>query len=514
MCKIANEFLNQIANHMFPLTECIKEIRLRMSVISKKPALGDDGTPKSLLYYLRYVLNEDCLLELFDYLHVHDLMQMCDLDTDDDQYFTTLIKKRVIGRKLIDLEPRNRRQNVWSFTKTFEIFGPYIKRLKIPLRSNHFNYILRKIITHSVPGMLTEVQFMSLPSESYDDYNVPVNRELLQRAIKYFCKVKTVHIEDEWNALWEFYRIFLNSSNVKTLNMIKAKGGLKVWTELSTVHHLNLTELKVVDCIHGSELAEFIPKLPHLEVFTWHGQRDSYHIGMALVRNCPKLRIYNEYCEERSDDPHYYDFLGHFEHLVQVTLTSKSTTAHDLKSTLQILARRNQLRQLTIYQSDAKKVEPIIPDNGKHFEYLNGFSSLKTIIFYFYDHSSTIDFAQREPFFRNLLSSMRGLEKITLMSVSYALNIPKVMQFAPQMQEISISSIKLYQMPAEVRRIRKHIQQIANERQTNDAFKPIRIVMNAEQSREFLVLKNIEQLVKIVTKDENEDRTHFGYIMM
>lgn len=482
-----------------------------MSVVSKSLALTDDGKPKSLL---RYGLNEDCLVELFEYLHVHDLMQICDLDTDDDKHFTTLIKKRVIGCKLIDLEPRNKRQKVWSFTKTFETFGPYIKRLKVPLRSNHFNYILRKIITHSAPGMLTEVQFMSLPSERYDDDDLPVNRELLQQAIPYFCKVKTVHIEDEWSALWGFYSIFLNSSNVKTLKMIKVNGGRKVWTELSTIHHLNLTELKVVECISGTELAKFIPKLPHLEVFNWHGRRDSYHIGIALVKNCPKLRIYGEYCENRSDDPHYYDFLGHFEHLVQITLTSKSTTAHDLKSTLQILARRNQLRQLTIYQSDAKMVEPIMPDDGKFFEYLNGFSSLKRIIFHFYDHSAAIDFAQRQSFFRNLLSSMRGLEKMTLMSASYVFNIPKIIQFAPQMQKISINSIKLYQMPAEVRRIRKYIQQIAAERQTDDTFKPIRITMNAEQSREFLVLKNIEQIIKIVTKDEHEDRAHFGYTMM
>ncbi|XP_055309453.1 uncharacterized protein LOC129573184 isoform X2 [Sitodiplosis mosellana] len=484
-----------------------------MSVGIQKLRPRNDDKQKSLRYYLRYELNEDCLVELCEYLHVHDLMQICDLDTEDDQYFTVLIRERVIGRKLIDLEPRNKRQKVWSFTKTFETFGPYIKRLKIPLRSNHFNYILRKIITHSAPGTLTEVQFMSLPSESHEDVEVPVNCDLLQQVIPYFSKVKTVLIEDEWSALWGFYSIFLNSSNVKSLKMIKVNGGKKVWSELATIDHLNLTELKVVECISGQDLAKFIAKLPHLEVFNWHGRRDCAAVGMALVKNCPKLKVYGEYCENRSDDPHYYDFLGHFQHLIQVTLTSKSTTAHDLKSTLQILSRRNQVKQLTLYQSDAKMVEPMMIDEH-FFEYSHGFSSLKTILFHFYDHSATIDFEQRQPFFRNLLSSMHGLEKMTMISGSYVFNIPRIIQFTPRIQEISINQQRLFHMPAEVRRIRKFIQKIADERQNDGTFKPVRIIMNAEQAREFLVLKNIEQIVTIMIKDEHEDRAHFGYTMM
>lgn len=81
-------------------------------------------------------------------------------------------------KKLIDLEPRNKRQQVWSFTKTFETFGPFIKRLKIPLRSNHFDYILRKIIAHIAPGMLTEVQFISLDLDV--DTEMSMNDDLLQ----------------------------------------------------------------------------------------------------------------------------------------------------------------------------------------------------------------------------------------------------------------------------------------------------------------------------------------------
>lgn len=124
-------------------------------------------------------------------------------------------------------------------------------------------------------------------------------------------------------------------------------------------------------------------KLPHLEVFEWHGQESCSALSKALLKHCPKLRIYGDYCKKRSDDPRYYDFLGHFKHFIQATLTTKSPDAHDLKSKLKILAHQNQLQQLTVYESNAEKVEPIVGIDEPFFKYSDGFSNLKRILFYF-----------------------------------------------------------------------------------------------------------------------------------
>lgn len=244
-------------------------------------------------------------------------------------------------------------------------------------------------------------------------------------------------------------------------------------------------------------------------MFEWHGQLGCSAVGEALVKHCPKLRVYNDYCKSRSYDRHYYDFLGHFEHLIQATLTTKSTGAHDLKSILQILAQKNQLRELTVYQSDAKMNEPTIGEDESFFVYFDGFSSLRTIVFHICYEMLNIDFGQH--LFQNLLTSMQGLQKITLMSKrgSKVFNIPKILPFISQIQEISINEIGLNHMPAEVRRIQRFIQQTNDQRQNNSN---IRIIMNAEQAREFFVYKNFEKIATIVVKSGFTEDDRFGFI--
>lgn len=47
---------------------------------------------------LRHGLNDDCLCEIFNYLGVYDLIQLCELDI----YYQNLITKWIIGKKLIN----------------------------------------------------------------------------------------------------------------------------------------------------------------------------------------------------------------------------------------------------------------------------------------------------------------------------------------------------------------------------------------------------------------------------
>lgn len=239
-------------------------------------------------------------------------------------------------------------------------------------------------------------------------------------------------------------------------------------------------------------------------VFQWHSDESSPEICDALKKYCPKLQKYADYCKRRSTNPHTYDFLGQFEHLTHAVLTSSSSTSHDIKSTLQILAEKSKLRELTIYQSTATMAKTT--DDGSHFEYFNGFSSLKSITFHFYEDTAYDlifkDLGQREPFFRNLMTSMLKLEKLTLMGQLSVFNISKMIQFAPKIQEINILHQPLHQMPAEVRRIRKFFQQIADQRQNEEMFNTVRIIMSHEQAREFRALKNIEQIIRIIIIDE------------
>lgn len=119
---------------------------------------------------------------------------------------------------------------------------------------------------------------------------------------------------------------------------------------------------------------------------------------------------------------------------------------------------------MTVYQSNAKMIEPTISEDEPFFEYFDGFSSLKTIVFHICYDSINIDLGQY--LFRNILTSMHGLQKITLMSKrgSKVFNIPKILPFISKIHEISINKNSLNHMPAEVRRIRRFIQQTSDQR--------------------------------------------------
>lgn len=478
----------------------------------------NNDNQQSLWYYLRYKLNEDCLVEMFEYLDFHDLLRVCDLDTDDDQFFTELIRNRVIGRKLIVLWHRSKQ--VWSLEKTFQKFGPYIKRLKVPMQSDCLNYILKIIFKYGAPDTLTEVLFVKSPTDCYAEFKEPVSRRMIKQSVPYFSNVKHViiNIDSSFDcAMSSFYAIFLNSPNVKSLKIkdrVAEQLGQLKWVNLVKVKTLNVTELVVVTHFDGrNELVKFIKRLPHLEVFVWHGARSCLKVGKTLVKHCPKLKNYGDYCQDRSTDPNYYDFLTNFEHLTHATLTTNSQTAHDVKGTLQILAQKNQLRELTIYQSSADLLEST--NDEPYFEFVNGFSSLKSICFRFYDgcgssYSGPKDYTVREPFYRNLLTSMRELQKVTLIAKSSFPNMHKIFRFVPKIREINIVEHPLYQMPVEIRRIRKFCQQIANKRRENGTFEPIRLILNGEQAREFKVYKDNDQIIKIAIKDDRRYGLKYG----
>lgn len=75
-------------------------------------------------------LNEDCLVYIFEYLSVCDLLTICKLDTENDKTLTNLIKDRMIKTKLFDFDQIHAR-GIWSDNQVFEIFGQSMQRLKV-----------------------------------------------------------------------------------------------------------------------------------------------------------------------------------------------------------------------------------------------------------------------------------------------------------------------------------------------------------------------------------------------
>lgn len=475
-------------------------------------------TPKSLSFYLRHVLNPDCVLEVFQYLSMIDLMQMCELDTDDDAYFTHLIRERVIGSMLMDFRPRNEKQTVWYLTKTLQTFGAYIKRLSIPMRPSHFNHVLRQIITYCSPNTIKEIQFKSIfHGLDYRDYEMlsareieqlQIDQQLVQDVKPFFECVEKLVVQGGFTNLPNLFAIFLNSSHLKVLQVIMYKSirdDIEPILDLITVDTLNLTKLHLAE---SGELFDgldvFIRKLPHLEEFIWEGDQNGEKVGRALVETCPKLRVYGDYSNNDGKNPNYYDFLEHFNQLTEVVVSSKLDDASDIKSVLEMLARKKLLEKLTVHKCSFKinGTTELVPG----FHYVDGFSCLQNIAFQFPINSGYFDVKKYLQFFHNIMDGMQELRKITLFGEMKTFNTAKLIPYAPGVKQIDIHRLEtLHQMPVEVRCIRRTIQQIIEQRDEPNKIQlnadKIRLIVKPCQAREFKVLKNIDKFIELITRE-------------
>lgn len=77
-------------------------------------------------------LNEDCLVEIFRYLSVCDLLQLCYYDDETDKSITDFIINRVkISEMLFDL--KQSRKSLGMVNRVFECFGHCKKRIRVSL---------------------------------------------------------------------------------------------------------------------------------------------------------------------------------------------------------------------------------------------------------------------------------------------------------------------------------------------------------------------------------------------
>lgn len=90
---------------------------------------NEESEATNLEKFLKHTeLNEDCLVDIFKYLSGPDLLNICDLDSEDDKSFTNLINRRVVKSSRI----------VYDFgrlpaKRVFERIGRTLERFKVNL---------------------------------------------------------------------------------------------------------------------------------------------------------------------------------------------------------------------------------------------------------------------------------------------------------------------------------------------------------------------------------------------
>lgn len=238
---------------------------------------------------LRHNLNSDCLLKIFQYLNLRDLIQLCKLDT----YFYDLIASEIIAKKVIDLGVMDKRmQNNRlvvrrSTIEAFEVFGKFMK--KIIIRGEDFNLFLSTITTYCKPDRLTEVDLEFKLTTALSSLH------LIDQSMPFFVKVLKLRLFDiNSDGLYQHFLTKLSqkstSIEILQLQQVDIVGGWLQKNQKLTTLKLNRTRNISFDDL--TSCFKVNPKLKGFEYKGIHDLTETYHaLSVCVALVCKRLAI-------------------------------------------------------------------------------------------------------------------------------------------------------------------------------------------------------------------------------
>lgn len=427
---------------------------------------------------------------------------MCKLDDENDQFLTSLINSYIIGKVLVpfDIEYDMNKKALTNI----KTFGKSIRRLSITMKCINFNALAKFIIEFFSPDRINELQVTMCDKRHYSYEEIDIDWELMHRAIPYFRSIKHLQIHGSYiRAFGDFCLFLINQAkNLESLKLANLK-----WEK--HVNHIQiegskLKELRIVGVLglgHGV-LDHFIKNSPQLEVFEFENESmQSLEYGETLAKYCPNLRFFSDMSYGLEDDVYYYHFLKHFNHLEEATISLGTMEADWRSASVEILINKNSLKKLTMFVN--KKCRMVLtdsePDNCTKLS-----TKLTDAEFHFEVPWNIVEWKELLQSCRSLFARVR---KISL-SGSTVHNIPEILQHTPHVEEIRIYELFIHQLPAEVRKIKRIIGKIVENRHSEGQTDKVRLVVDQDQIKEFKVLKNIDQLV---TLSEIKSRNFYCY---
>lgn len=409
------------------------------------------ATTSSANCRLRHQLNGDCLVKIFEYLNVRDMIQLCKLDS----YFGELIKSQVIAKTVINLGvldermPNNRSVLKRSTIETFELFGKFMR--KIIIRGDDLHLFLSTIVKYCRPGRFTYVSLSFKLNTGLQATN------LFDQSVPFFTNLRVLRLSDIGRS--GLYQLFLTkisqaatSITILQLHQVTvAEGWLQKMTSL---RQLNLhTPL-------GMELDDLTSCLkanPTLQAFEYKGSIDMKSIYATLPVCCPELQTFSD-CHTRNDIledglAQRYEFLSLLKHLDNVTLTSYTDSTHDLDHHLRIPTLKN-ISKLRVYvNSDRPKILNKEAKQELMKSFTEPFDNLKTIEVEL-RCIGDINCDLRCEFIFALVSRLRNIENIRLSGRSL-FNVNRILYRSANIRQLCIADthFRCSQVEKEMRNI-------------------------------------------------------------
>lgn len=477
----------------------------------KRKKSKDDAESILATCRLRHGLNEDCLCEVFKFLNVYDLIQLCELDI----YFQNLITKWVIGRKLINF---TKMEPCWTTNKIFQVFGKTMRRIKIGEESTLgcFERFLNFVKQYCAVGGLTHVELR---------FTDPIAEQTIMNAsMPYFSNLRHLQLCDNYSRVW--YKEFLAGIAATATNLTHlSMEGINVAGEWLTNGGMqNLRELRLHSSkrrsmtINTDELSEFLRTKTKLEVFSHIGVGDISDIVDVLIDSCPKLKAFADF---HLSNPHNrdvtninaqmmqrYAYVRRFADVATLGLTSYTQCGSDIYFPLVKLAVRNRVEAVKIYV-DKNNVIVLDPNNRMHFSHndFGHFTRLKSVELQIRSETSDV-IELNEEFICDFVSNLTNVRTLIVMCEPALEKIHKIIDMAPHLTELGMSQTKIKYLPVEmyktVQSIRKRRAKLILEGQSNP--EPFHLIVNLLQWRELQVYKDVNTILK--TTIDGKDCNH------
>lgn len=319
-------------------------------------SVNNDKSVSNEICRLRYGLNENCLLHVFEYLREFDLITLCKMDV----YYKELILKWIIKQKLVNLK------RLENQTEILNVFGKSMRKFKI--YTGNFKEMLALIVKYCEPGELTEIDMEINDSNDSTDLLLPYEvAHLTKLATPFFSNLRKLRFEtykstDHNDAFNNFLtQISTTATNLQSLELVTLAPRLN-WLQ----NMRNLVELRFL-WRNGSSfdnLISYLETCPKLKVFEFrHKLPNLTSICNALTESCSEhLRVFSDIDESMSTSDHHhhnldkslierYAFLSKFSHLSDVTLMTYTFCGSDLYYALMSLAKKDivKLKIVTAY---------------------------------------------------------------------------------------------------------------------------------------------------------------------
>lgn len=438
------------------------------------------------------MLNDDCLLEIFEFLPVTDLLQVSDVSI----CFKNLIRDHIIPSRKVEFSLLG---NIWSTNKILGTFGKKMRRIDIGKEStfNSFECLLVLITRYCEPNQLTEL------SLCYRDTKCKAH--ILQRAVPYFTKLEKLMLYVDTNSL--SFTNFMNrlcaapSFSPRALTLYNVKLN-RSWSTSQALQNLEEIRLDYIVCSCENELVHMLENKNNLKLCRYIGH-DALPNIKSVLKNSGRLEVFSHFDIGSDELDMSFDVLDllsnqikNHQSIKHLSITSYTTDGSDLYLQLAKYANNTAIESLNILVNDKKLdfSDRQLLDHlkEKSLKWLqrwrkNTFDKLTTVgIWVIATPYYRVRSHSNLCFIHKFLSQLKNLKQVNVHSSSHISDVHTVLDYVPQIQTLSIYNMLSKDPKHEMTLLARTIQS-TSDRRLNE-LKPIHLIVNERQHEELEVV--------------------------